>query len=181
MKVLKKPFEEMGEYPQICGAIKECRTVALSGCVDSQKMHMLYGLSDGFRNKIIVTFSDVRAREIYEDYKFYDRNTVIYPAKDLIFYQADVHGNRLTTERMKVLRRILEGAPVTVVTTFDSLMAYQVPLSALQKGVVRLQKGKELSLKELSETLAATGYDKVYQVESPGHLQYAEVSLTYLT
>ena len=83
MKVLKKPFEEMGEYPQICGAIKECRTVALSGCVDSQKMHMLYGLSDGFRNKIIVTFSDIKAKELYEDYKFYDRNTVIYPAKDL--------------------------------------------------------------------------------------------------
>ncbi len=34
---------------------------------------------------------------------------MLYPAKDLIFYQADVHGNRLTMERMKVLRRLLEG------------------------------------------------------------------------
>ena len=59
---------------------------------------------------------------------------MLYPAKDLIFYQADVHGNRLTMERMKVLRRLLEGVPVTVVTTFDSLMAQQVPIGSLQKG-----------------------------------------------
>lgn len=168
MRVLRKPFEEMGEYPQICRAIRNYQKVALSGCVDSQKMHMVYGVSDGFRNKIIVTFSDIRAREIYEDYKFYDRNTVIYPAKDLIFYQADIHGNRLTMERMKVLRRVLEGAPVTVVTTFDSLMAYQVPLAVFKESVVRLQKGKELLLKELAEKLSAMGYEKVYQVENPG-------------
>lgn len=59
--------------------------VALSGCVDSEKLHMVYGLGDGFRYKIIVTFSDLKAKELYEDYQFYDRNVAIYPAKDLIF------------------------------------------------------------------------------------------------
>lgn len=169
MKALKKPFEEMGEFPKIRELLQKTdKIVSLNGCVDSQKMHMVYGLADGFRNKIIVTFSDIRAKEIYEDYKFYDRNTVLYPAKDLIFYQADVHGNRLTMERMKVLRRILEGLPVTVVTTFDSLMAHQVPVGILRKGIVSIQKGRELSQQKLAETLAATGYEKVYQVDGPG-------------
>lgn len=171
MKALKKPFEEMGEFPEIAKLLKNHPAhAALSGCVDSQKMHMVYGLGEGFRNKIIVTYSDIRAREIYEDYKFYDRNTMLYPAKDLIFYQADVHGNRLTTERMKVLRRLLEGVPVTVVTTFDSLMAEQAPIEALQKGIVHIRKGKEAP-HNLSAALAASGYENVYQVEGPG--QYA--------
>ena len=112
MRVLTKPFEEMGEFAEIRSMLRKA-SVSLTGCVDSQKMHMVYGLSSGFRNKIIVTFSDLRAREIYEDYRFYDRNTVLYPAKDLIFYQADVHGNRLTMERMKALRRILEDRKST--------------------------------------------------------------------
>lgn len=169
MKALSRPFEEMGEFPKIRELLqKQGNSVSLSGCVDSQKMHMVYGLSEGFRNRIIITFSDIRAKEIYEDYKFYDRNTLIYPAKDLIFYQADVHGNRLTTERMKVLRRILEGVPVTVVTTFSALMAYQVPLEALRAGVVRIRKGEEISERQLAETLSAAGYEKVYQVEAPG-------------
>lgn len=169
MKILKKPFEEMGEFPELQKLLqKNDISVSINGCVDSQKMHMVYGLSEGFRNKVIVTFSDMRAKEIYEDYKLYDRNVMIYPAKDLIFYQADVHGNRLTMERMKVLRRILEGAPVTVVTTFDSLMAYQAPIEILRKAVIHVQKGKDLPERKLSELLVAAGYEKVYQVEGQG-------------
>ena len=168
MRVLKKPFEEMGEFSKIRELLQKKKSISLNGCVDSQKMHMVYGLSDGYRNTVIVTFSDLRAREIYEDYKFYDRNTVFYQAKDLMFYQADVHGNRLTMERMKVLRRILEKNPVTLVTTFDALMAYQAPLETLQQGIIRLQKGKELSMEKLAKQLVMDGYDKVYQVEAPG-------------
>ncbi|MBO5093666.1 MAG: transcription-repair coupling factor, partial [Lachnospiraceae bacterium] len=169
VRALTQPFEEMSEFSKIRELLRKTDSpVSLNGCVDSQKMHMVYGLSDGFRNKIIVTFSDIRAKEIYEDYKFYDRNTVIYPAKDLIFYQADVHGNRLTMERMKVLRRILEGVPVTVVTTFSALMAHQTPISALRRGVVHIRKGGEAPEHELSGTLTAAGYEKVYQVEGPG-------------
>ena len=80
----------MGEFPKIRELLQKKKSISLNGCVDSQKMHMVYGLSDGYRNTVIVTFSDLRAREIYEDYKFYDRNTVLYQAKDLMFYQADV-------------------------------------------------------------------------------------------
>ncbi len=168
MKVLKKPFEEMGEYPEILKQLgRGGAHVALGGCVDSQKMHMVYGLSEGFRNRIIVTYSDIRAREICEDLKFYDRNTCLYPARDLIFYQADIHGNRLTMERMKVLRRMLEGAPVTVVTTFATLMAYQTPVSVLKQGIVSIRKGKAAP-PELASCLTAAGYEKVYQVEGPG-------------
>ena len=57
---------------------------------------MIYGLSQGVRRKLIVTFNDLRAKELYEDYRFYDRNVLLYPAKDLIFFQADIHGNQLT-------------------------------------------------------------------------------------
>ena len=181
MRTLKKTFEEMGEFPEIQKLLQKAgKTISVNGCVDSQKIHMAYGLGEGFRNKLVVTYSDLRAREIYEDYTFYDRNAVVYPAKDLIFYQADVHGNRLTMERMKVLRRILEGAPVTVITTFDSLMAYQVPIETLKTGIVRIQKGRELPEKELSALLVAAGYEKVYQVEAQGQFAIREIGRAHV-
>lgn len=83
---------------------------------------MIYGLGDGFRIKTIVTYSDLKAREIFEEYKFYDRNVMLYPAKDLIFFQADIHGNQLVKERVRVLRRLMEKKPVTIVTTYAALM-----------------------------------------------------------
>ncbi|MDD6811044.1 MAG: transcription-repair coupling factor [Lachnospiraceae bacterium] len=169
MRALLAPLQELGEYSEIRKMLaKEQTTVALSGCVDSEKLHMIYGLSDGFRYKIIVTFSDLKAKELYEDYKFYDRNTVVYPAKDLIFFQADIHGNQLVTQRMKCLRKIIEGRPATIITTFDSLMAPQIPLSVLQKSVIRINKQSTIDETRLAKQLTELGYVKNYQVEAPG-------------
>lgn len=130
MRALLAPLSELGEYEEIRGLLARGETsAALSGCADSQKLHMIYGLSEGFRRKLIITFNDLRAKELYEDYQFYDRNVMLYPAKDLIFFQADIHGNQLTKERIKVFRRMAEGVPLTVITTFDALMAPQVSLA----------------------------------------------------
>ena len=72
MKALLAPLEELGEYEEIKKMLeKERAAVTVSGCVDSEKLHMIYGLGDGFRHKIIVTFSDLKAKELYEDYQFY--------------------------------------------------------------------------------------------------------------
>ena len=168
MRVLLAPLEELGEYEGIKKALVKNRAVMVSGCIDSEKLHMIYGLSDGFRNKIIVTFSTLKAKELYEEYKFYDRNVMLYPAKDLIFFQADIHGNQLTMQRMKSLRRLMEGKPTTIITTFDALMAPQIPLSAFKQNVIHINKQTAIDENKLAVKLTELGYEKNYQVEAPG-------------
>ena len=107
---------------------------------------MVYGLGDGFKQKLIVTFSDLRVKEIQEDYRFYDKNVICYPARDLIFYQADIHGNQLTKERVKCMRRMLEGKPLTVVTTFSSLLSPQIPLSVWKENIISINIITEVSI-----------------------------------
>ena len=168
MQALKAPLYELAEYEEIRRLVcKEGQPVALTGCVESQKLHMIYGLSDGFKYKVIVTYSDLRAREIYEEYKFYDRNVMLYPAKDLIFFQADIHGNKLTTERIKVLRRMAEERPFTLVTTFAALMTPQAVWD-VEKDVIFIDKKTIIEEGEIARRLVAMGYVKSYQVESPG-------------
>lgn len=169
MRALRAPLAELGEYEEIRALLKKPgKCVALSGCVESQKLHMADGLSEGYKNKLIITFSDLRVKEIQEDYRFYDRNVTSYPSKDLIFYQADIHSNQLTKERIKCLRRILEGKPFTVVTTFSSLMSPQIPLSVWQKSVISIDKKTEIDERKLARKLVELGYEKNYQVEAPG-------------
>lgn len=173
MQALLAPLKELAVYGDIRDTLRKNQTLAegqvtsLTGCVDSQKLHMIYGLGEGFRMKVIVTYSDLKAREILEEYKFYDRNAVLYPAKDLIFFQADIHGNQLVRERVKVLRRLMERKPVTIVTTFAALMTPQVMWDP-KKDVIEVNIGGLLEEGRLSERLVAMGYEKSYQVESPG-------------
>lgn len=169
MKALTAPLHELGEFEEIVSLLKKPgKSAALTGCMESQKLHMINGLGEGYKNRLIVTFSDIRVKEIMEDYRFYDRNVTGYPAKDLIFYQADIHGNQLTKERIKCMRRMLEDKEVTVVTTFSGLMSPQIPLSFWKEHIITIDKGSEVDEKELARRLVELGYEKNYQVEEAG-------------
>lgn len=169
MNTLLAPLKELGEYEEIVKALnKKAGKASISGCVDSQKLHMIFGTDNNYDVKLIVTYSDIKARELLEDCRLYCRDSYFYPAKDLIFYQADIHSNQLTKERIEVQRRILEGEPVTIVTTFAALMAHQLPLSVLEDHVVAIGKDSIIEEQALAQKLVAMGYEKNYQVEAPG-------------
>ena len=169
MKVLTAPLWELAEFEEGKALLDRGKGhVAFSGLYDSQKLHMVYGLSDGFTQKIIVTFSDKRAREIGAEYGFYDRRTMVYPGKDLIFYQADVSGGDLVRERMRVLRALLEKRPVTIVTTMSALMMPQTPLSGIVSRILHFDKESTVDERKLSAQLVEMGYEKSPQVEEPG-------------
>ena len=169
MNTVLAPIRELGEYEETIKALdKKGGKVSISGCVDSQKLHMVFGTDQDYDVKLIVTYSDIKARELLEDCRLYCRESYFYPAKDLIFYQADVHGNQLVKERMAVQRRLLEKIPVTIVTTFSALMAHQIPLSVLEDNIISIGKGSVVEERALARRLVAMGYEKNYQVEAPG-------------
>lgn len=169
MNTLLAPLRELGEYDRILTALgKAGGKAGISGCVDSQKLHMIFGIDSSCDVKIIVTYSDVKARELLDDCRLYCRESYFYPAKDLIFYQADIHSNQLTKERIEVQRHILEGEPITIVTTFAALMAHQLPLSVLKENVVYIDKESVVEEQALARKLVNMGYEKNYQVEAPG-------------
>lgn len=169
MKSLLTPILELGEYNEMKTLLKKPgQTLALSGCVDSQKLHMINGISHDFHHKVIITYSDLKMKEIYDEYRFYDQSISIFPAKDLIFYQADVHGNLLTKERVDCLKNIIEAAPHTIVTTFSSLMSPILPLDYIKENIITLNTLATVEKESLALSLVKLGYEKNYQAEAPG-------------
>ncbi len=168
MKVLRNPLKELGSYDEIRSALKKHQSVLLTGCIDAQKLHIVDGMCDDYEQRVIAVYSEQKARELYEDVLFYDKTAVYYPTKDLMFYQADIRGRRLITERLRAVRTILEGGPCTIVTTFDALMSRQVPLREYKNHMLRVDKGAMLEQGTLARRLVALGYEKQYQVDTPG-------------
>ena len=82
MQALLKPLLELAEYEDIVKKKKEAPGVLmLTGCVNSQKTHMMYALSDGCCYKVIACSSEAKAKQIYEEYRFLDAAISFYPAK----------------------------------------------------------------------------------------------------
>ena len=141
------PLEEMIEFQDLKTDLQRGQgPLLVTGCLDSQKVHLLSELSDLTPWKLIVTYDDSRAREICEDYRCFDTDISLYPARDLLFYTSDIHGNLLTKQRIQVMRRLawMKGRSLTIGA----------------EDVVEVGK--------LTHALAEMGYEKVAQVEGSG-------------
>ena len=102
--IFENPLEELIEYQDLKRDLERSQgPLLVSGCMDSQKAHLMSELSGLTDWKLIVTYEDQRAREIYEDYRCFAPEAHLYPARDLLFYSSDIHGNLLTKQRMQVL------------------------------------------------------------------------------
>ena len=165
MKAFTQPLHDLSEYDQIVSDLAGQRTpIHIDGCIDSQKCHLISSIGEPYPFKLIVTYNEIKAKEIYEDYRFFDRNVYYYPAKDIIFYNADIHSNLIVSQRMAVIRRMMDGCPVTVVTTIDGLSDRLLPLEELQKNRCVFKVGDILPLEALSRKLTALGFERVSQV-----------------
>ena len=169
MKAFLQPLQNLAEMEQIWKCGKENRGILeITGCMESQKAHFMYGLSGLFPCRLILAEDERRAKEIYEDYRFYHKNVYYYPAKDLLFFQADIHGNLLIRQRMQVVRALLEQEELTVVTSVDGCMDYLMPLEKIRQSLLHYSNESEMDLDELKSTLVKLGYERVGQVEMPG-------------
>ena len=169
LNALSAPFDSLYEFERLKELKKKKKiNVHITGCIDSGLVHMMNLASDGFKHKIILTFSEQKARDIYEDMRFFDKNSYFYPAKDMIFYSADVHGKHLVTERLKALRALWNDEPVTIVTTIDALLDKLAPANIQKDNALLIDMDSVIDLHALALKLVAMGYEKVSQVEMPG-------------
>lgn len=169
MKAFLTPLQGLAEFEQIKEKSKTNRGILqVSGCMESQKSHLMYGLSGIAPYRLILAEDERRAREIYEDYRFYDRKVYSYPAKDLLFFQADIHGNLLIRQRMKVIKALLEEKELTVVTSIDGCMDFLESLEKIKEQLIHYESDSTVDTEQLKNQLVALGYERVGQVEMPG-------------
>ena len=169
MKAFITPLQGLAEFEQIKEKSKTNKGILqVSGCMESQKSHLMYGLSGIAPYRLILAEDERRAREIYEDYRFYDRKVYSYPAKDLLFFQADIHGNLLIRQRMKVIKALLEEKELTVVTSIDGCMDFLESLEKIKEQLIHYESDSTVDTEQLKNQLVALGYERVGQVEMPG-------------
>ncbi len=169
MQALTAPLRELAEFDQIHRlANKKKGMLRVLGCVNSQKTHMMYALSDGPSYRVIACSSDEKARQIFEEYHMLSDNTWLYPAKDLLFYQADLRSKDLVRERMKVIEKILDGKEMTVVTSFDAFMDGLPKKEEVEEKRIRITDQDTIDLTTLAEDLVKIGYDREEMIDAPG-------------
>ncbi len=165
----QSPLEELIEFASLKEELsKKKGPVLVSGCIDSQRVHLACQLGKDYKLLILVTYQETRARKMEEDARCFGDEVFWYPAKDILFDQAAVQGNLLLRQRMAVLKQLLEEGKGIVVTTIDALMDEIFSPQELEKQILEIVPGQELALSFVTEKLAAMGYERLPQVENAG-------------
>ena len=172
MKALLAPLAELADYEEIRkNRTKENGMIQISGCVNTQKIHLLSGIGSGCGYKLVVFSNEEKAKKAYEEYLLFGEETYLYPARDLLFYYADIKGKTLTNRRMEVLRAIAEKKkeePVTVITTMDAFLDGIISPDEIQKNRIHITGEDTVDLTKLEQDLTALGYERETQIEAPG-------------
>lgn len=168
MNFFDYPLLQLNEYEQVRDCLSKGISCQVTGCADSQLAHFIYGLSNGCKQKVIVTFSAVKAKELYEDLKGFTDDVVMYPAKDAIFFSADVHGSYILKQRLEFIQKIVEDKPFTVIVTADAFLDKIQPLDYVRDSFIEITKGSIVELDALKIKLTKMGYEFVPQIDSPG-------------
>ena len=172
MKALLAPLAELADYEEIRkNRTKENGMIQISGCVNTQKIHLLSGIGSGCGYKLVVFSNEEKAKKAYEEYLLFGEETYLYPARDLLFYYADIKGKTITNRRMEVLRAIAEKKkeePVTVITTMDAFLDGIISPDEIQKNRIHITGEDTVDLTKLEQDLTALGYERESQIEAPG-------------
>ena len=168
-EVFANPLAELAEYTDMKNDLDHGRgPIHICGTTDSQKVHVMHEVSSGKSWKLVVTHDDTRAKELFDDFSYFCKNTWLYPARDLLFYSSDIHGNLLTRQRMQVFKHILEDESGVVVTTVDGLMDHLLPLSLMKERCLSVEAGEVLDVENMKEILTDMGYERMGQVDGMG-------------
>ena len=160
MQTLVTALSENPKFVELLDSIKKGDTPINVWGMDKRVIPMLVdSVPCENKQKLIVTYDERRARQIVEDFRFYDRNVFFYPAKDALFYYADIHSNATVKERLGIFKRIAEGENITVVTTIEGLMDKIPDLEQITNNVIVLSVNQELDIKEFSGKLTTLGYE----------------------
>ena len=170
MNTFFEPLLELQSYQKMLEDIQQNKTPVLaSGMIDVQQTHMIAGICHHLqRPAMILTYNELRAREIYENFCFFHKDTFFYPAKDLLFYSADVHSQAITCQRFCVLHKYLSGEKPFVVLSVEALLDKMTPKDIFSSFVIELKQGDVVDSKQLLQKLILMGYERTDLVEAPG-------------
>lgn len=170
MKWLTEPLTELVDYRYLLENIKSKNTPVLTtGVIDVQKTQLIYSVCEHIGcNALIITDNESAAKDIYNDLEMLDDNAVHFPAKDFIFYSADVHSSDITKQRFKTIDKCIKGEARFICATAESLFERLMPKKELEKNIVVLKEGDIISLEELQKKLVFMGYERSEIVEGIG-------------
>ncbi|MGB9679036.1 MAG: transcription-repair coupling factor [Thermoanaerobacteraceae bacterium] len=140
------------------------------GLTESQKAHITNHIMNVFNKTVLfVTYDNVEARIIYEDLSSFTKgNAYLFPPREALFYKIDAASQNITSERLNVITKIIDGKPHGIVVSADAVCGKLIPLELYKKYYFEYKVNDRILLDDFIKNLIVMGYERVESVEGKG-------------
>ena len=170
-----QPLKDNMKFKSITEKISEKTfPINIYGISESGKSYIINGIFEENDNSmVVVTHSDVDAKNLYEDLSFYTTDVFYFPVREVVFYNVDAISGDLRWARLKVIKEILQNErKKIIVTSIDSLTSLYTPKEYYLRYSMIIKTGDDIDLKEISKSLLQCGYERVEVVEGKGEFSF---------
>jgi transcription-repair coupling factor (superfamily II helicase) len=170
LKGLMQPLRDSSEFKEIMNAIDKRRyPIGVFGLSESARGYLINGVYEELDKPfLILSHSDVEAKNIYEDLNLYLPNVFYFPTREVVFYNIDAISGDLRWERLKVIREMTKKGKKIIVASIESLAQKYIPFELYKDFTFRFKVGDTINLEQLNERLVQCGYERVDIVEAKG-------------
>ena len=170
-KGLIEPLLELPGMIEVIETIKAGKNVKVINMVDACKAHFSYSVSC-YENApiVVVTYDELSTKQIAEDMealKGKDK-VLVYPARDILFYNADVHSMDITAARLRVLNALIKEEDVVIILPVEALLNPLSPKETWRSYLREVRVGETLNISQFEARMVQMGYERVGRVEGIG-------------
>ncbi|WP_308415491.1 transcription-repair coupling factor [Sporanaerobium hydrogeniformans] len=168
---LIEPLKALEGMQELLQALLKKQNVKVINMVDACKAHFLYAISEFVKaSPIIITYDEGSTRRLTEDLQFLigSENIYVYPARDILFYSADVHSMDITSARIRVIEALNEQKKGAFIIPIEALLNPLSPQETWRTYSRTLHVGDVIDLAKLEAYLVEIGYSRVAKVEGMG-------------
>ena len=167
---LLQPLKESKEFKDILVGIEKNRyPIGIFGLSESARSYLIEGIYDEKETPlVVVTSSDVEAKNIYEDLSLYSADVFYFPSKEVVFYNIDALSGDLRWERLKVIRQMMTNKKKIIVCSIEAFIGAYIPVDLYREYTYKFSVGDTVDLSKFSELLVQAGYERMEMVEGKG-------------
>jgi len=170
LKGLLEPLESSVEFQSIIQGVNNKKyPIGIYGASESGRGYIISGIFENTdKSMVIITQSDMEAKNLYEDLIFYTNEVYYFPVREMVFYNIDAISGDLRWARLKVINEILNKKKKIIVTSIEAFASKYTPHKAFLEYSMKLKEGDEVNFTEISRKMIQSGYERVEMVEGKG-------------
>ena len=170
---MKEITEKLLNNEQFKLYIKEAQNktdpIYLLGLTDISKSYIIGTTLKLIKTPIcIVTYNELQAKELFKYCKYFSKETVIFPKKEITTYDVEAQSKDLLYERIEALNKMYRNQAEIIILPIESIMQPIISKRILYENIIKFDVSKTYNIEEIKEKLVKLGYERCELIEGRG-------------